>query len=407
MEKEIFTLKGSNSANWGFLMFATVGGLLAYWLDHTFLTFLAPVLYILAGSFVSFAIFTPLFWQKIKTTLSADKMVINRGLLFRKPQTISWHDLRRTQITYLENKNKITKNIDEIDLENTKDISIEAITFVLAKGNAPTFSSYEFDEIPFKEFLKEFQRVYHTYLGKPLMPPPSEKTIPKNQANNTENQADKAEQNDNHIDSAIQKCNIYLQEDQQLVKELKEAMNEAYSSIYQLHTLYIGREGDEMRLQKNDVVFSHQIDEENYHFYLKNNYKLHTEEAEIQTVEKLITTSLHNIGIVAARIKVYEEILTELEQTKAKYLQRLKVQAIANKIDNLQQRNIQKSDEVDELSFDTESIVQLELLTEKVKKADLELYAETLIQHANLIKDNQLDEIKSDNLLKYLDEKLK
>jgi hypothetical protein len=404
MQDEVFILKASDSANWGFLIFGIIGAGLAYGLDHTFLDFLSPLLYMLAGGFATFSIASPVFWQKKRTLLFEDKMLIYKGLLFNNPKKIVWNELRAPKITFLEGKGKITKDLTEIDIEDNKEIKIEAINFVLSKGDSLTFNNYEFEDADFKEFVKQFKKLYQAYLGEPPIPQKIVQNIGENTPKDNENQAIKS---DNQIDIAIQRCENYLKEDKLLINELKEAMNEAYSSIYQLHTLHIDREGDELRLQKNDVIFSYQINEDNYHFYLKENYKPSTEEAEIQTVEKLIKTSLYNIGIVEARIKVYQEILLELGQTQAKYLQRLKLQEIANKINHLQQRNIQQSDETDELSFDTQSIVQLELLTEKVKKADLELYAETLIQHANLIKNNALDENQNNILLKHLDEKLK
>jgi hypothetical protein len=83
----------------------------------------------------------------------------------------------------------------------------------------------------------------------------------------------------------------------------------------------------------------------------------------------------------------------------------MKMQALADKISALQQRNIQNAEEKDELTFDSSMIIELEKLTEKLKKADLELYAETLIQHANLLKENDLGKTET-TLLQDLNSKI-
>lgn len=405
MENEIFRLKASDSANFGFLLFGSISMAIGYWFAHTFLSFTAPFLYMIAGSFGLAALLSPLFFQYRETILTATGLQTTQGRLSQKKQFINFKDIHKPNIVYLENGQKKTDFIEDINLEEKKNIKIEELNFIHAQGEKITFSMYSFDDALFIEFLKNFKVTYQISLG---ILPKEVTSIAKSQSQKTDNEPVKNEETDtedNQISGAIQKTASYLQEDEQLRKELLEAMNEAYSSVYEIFTLKVVREGDELRLPKPDVAFAYSKDEENYQFYLKEKYKAEVDTEEIQVGENLIATSLHNIGIVEARIKVYEEIMAQLKRTQAKYLQRTKLQTLADKIHTLQQRNIQNSEDKDELTFDSSMIIELEKLTDKLKKADLELYAETLIQHANLLKNNNLADSES-KLLQDLNEKL-
>lgn len=404
MENEIFRLKASDSVNWGFCLFGTVSVALAYALAHTFLSFLAPFLYLIAGGFGASALLSPLFFQYRETVLTSTGIQTTQGILSQKKQYMDIKDIRKVTLVYLEKGQKKTDLVEDIDLAQKPDIKLEELQFFHAKkGETVTFHAYNFENDPFKEFINQFKIAYQVSLGtlpKEMMS--IAKTAMQNEENEQTNHETEVE--GNQISPAIQKTEDYLQEDRQLLHELKDAMNEAYQSIYELHNLVIVREGDELRLHKPDVAFFYTKDESIYQFYLKDKYRAEVDAEEIQVGENLIGTSLYNIGIVEARIKVYEEIMAQLKRTQAKYLQRAKLQSLADKISLLQQRNLQNSEDKDELTFDSSMIIELAKLTDKLKTADLALYAETLIQHANLLKDN--DSNADTTLLQDLNDKI-
>lgn len=396
---EIFVLKASDSVNWGFLLFGSIAAAIGYWLTDTILSFLCAPLFLITGSFGITALLSPLFFQYRQANLYANKLEIREGRLRNRKISVNIADIKKPEVVVIENGQKNTFSLEEIDLEANTAIKIDSLSFTHIKDDRITFSAYNFDEPIFKEFVKSFKNIYQVYLGIPI-----KKT--KSQIQATEKNIPIITEEEKQINNAMHRCESYLADDNQLLTELREAMNEAYSSAYRPHKLTVVREGDELRLQKKDVIFSYQTDEDNYCFYLKDDHQSLAGADEIAMAEKLIQTSQHNIEIAEARVKVYQGILAQLQQTKAKYLQRMKIQAIADKLSTLQQRNLQNADEKDELSFDSETIVQLEMLTEKVKKADLEHYAETLIQHAILLKNNLLEE-NDNSLLQDLNEKLK
>ena len=405
MQDELYTLKASDSVNWGFTLFGGISVTLGYWLAHGSSPTIGILFYLLAGVFGLSATLSPLFFQYRTTVLTSERLEVSQGTLSKKNISISIKDIKKINVVYIENGQKKAEFLEDLDFSKVKNIKIDEINFT-CKGEKFSFHGYNYDNEPFNEFVETLKKQHQRAIGttnkakQPKLPKAQEEELVKEEILEGGERDEEGEQ----ISGTIQKTRNYLNEDLHLRQELLEAMNEAYYSVYLSNILKVVREGDHWRLKKEDVAFYYTKDEINYQFYLKGNYK--AEAGEIEIAEKLIATSLHNVGIVEARIKVYEEIMMQLQKTQAKYLQRAKLQSLANKISNLQQRNIQNSEDKDELAFDSSLIVDLDKLTEKLKKADLEHYAETLIQHANLLKNNDINEQET-ILLKDLNNKIK
>jgi hypothetical protein len=299
MENEDFKLKASDSANYGFLLFGVVSIALGYWSAHTFLAFATPFFYVIAGAFGLSALISPLFLQYRETLLTAETLEITQGNLLKKKRTISIKEIQTPNVIYIENGQKKSDFLENLDLESNNTIKIDEFHFML-QGEKISFHAYSFEDWDYQEFIKKFKATYLSKLGKTTQNQPIKtENMDFAQKETTLDGAfvpDK-DREDNQISNAIQKTVDYITEDNRLRSELLEAMNEAYLSIYEIFTLRVAREGDELRLQKDDVAFYYSKDEENYKFYLKRKYKTEVEAEEIQVGLKSMRKSFPNSSV--------------------------------------------------------------------------------------------------------------
>jgi len=381
--EKLFVLKASDDVNWGMGIFALVslGGVFLFrnW-EWAFFEIIAQFL---TAIFAATAIISPLFLQYREIALYHDKIQITKGLLSKKIETIALSQILNPKIIKsVKNSDvKVHHLADAGGVENWDMDNLE-FSFDTQSSQTVTLKSFNFKDHHLREFLKCFRQTYYVLASEASSPPPS---TPMEKPNNqTEAKIDETE---NNILQGIRQCEHYISEDEKLSQEFYQAMYEAYTSVYQTHTLQVDRAGDELRLQKPDVLQYFSIGNYQYHYFLKDQYLPNASREEKEVAENLITTSQKNIDTIKKRIEAYLTVKKQLEEQREKYLQRLKIQQLANRINTLQEKNLAQSSFDDQLSFDAEKVIQLSALTEQLHQSDLRHLSETLKQLAILSHD--------------------
>jgi hypothetical protein len=382
-QEKLFVLKASDDVNLGMGIFALVslGGVFLFrsW-EWAFFEIIAQFL---TATFAATAIISPLFLQYREIVLYRDKIQITKGLVSKKVETIPLNQILNPKITKsVKNSGAKVHNLADVGGIENWDMENLEFSFDTQSSQTITLKAFNFKHHYLREFLKYFRQTYYGLL--PQAPTSSQPTSLEKPINQAETNIDETE---NNILQGIRQCEHYISEDEKLSREFYQAMYEAYISAYQTHTLQVDREGDELRLQKQDVLQYFSVGNYTYHYFLKDSYLPNATQEEKEVAENLIATSQKNIDTIKKRIEAYLSVKKQLEEQKEKYLQRLKIQQLANRISTLQEKNLAQSSLDDQLSFDAEKVIQLSALTEQLHQSDLRHLSETLRQLAILSHD--------------------
>lgn len=385
-QEKLFVLKASDDVNLGMGIFALVslGGVFLFraW-EWAFFEIIAQFL---TAIFTAIAIISPLFLQYREIVLYRDKIQITKGLVSKKVETIALSQILNPKIIKSVKNNGTevhnladAEGIEQWDIDNNLEFSFDT-----QNSQTITLKAFNFKHHYLREFLKYFRQ---TYYG--LLPESSISSQPTTLGKSAHQTATNIDETENNILQGIRQCEHYISEDEKLSQEFYQAMYEAYTSVYQTHTLQVDREGDELRLQKQDVLQYFNVENDKYHYFLKDSYLPSATQEEKEVAENLIATSQKNIDTIKKRIEAYLSVKKQLEEQKEKYLQRLKIQQLADRINTLQEKNLAQSSLDDQLSFDAEKVIQLSALTEQLHRSDLRHLSETLKQLAILSHDKK------------------
>ncbi|SFF58869.1 YdbT family protein [Thermoflexibacter ruber] len=383
-QEKLFVLKASDDVNLGMGIFALVslGGVFLFrsW-EWAFFEIIAQFL---TAIFTATAIISPLFLQYREIALYRDKIQITKGLVSKKVETIPLKQIRNPKITKsVKNSGTEVHNLaDAGGIENWNIDNNLEFSFNTEHSQTITLKAYNFKHDYLRDFLKYFRQTYYGLVSETSTS--SQPTPLENPINQPEAKIDETE---NDILQGIRQCEYYISEDEKLSQEFYQAMYEAYISVYQTYTLQVDREGDELRLQKQDVLQYFSVGNYRYHYFLKDDYLANATQEEKEVADNLIATSQKNIDAIKKRIEAYLAVKKQLQEQKEKYLQRLKIQQLANRINTLQEKNLAQSSLDDQLSFDAEKVIQLSALTEQLHQSDLRHLSETLKQLAILSHD--------------------
>ncbi|GAB4120429.1 MAG: hypothetical protein OHK0057_10470 [Thermoflexibacter sp.] len=382
-QEKLFILKASDDVNLGMGIFALVslGGVFLFrsW-EWAFFEIIAQFL---TAVFTATAIISPLFLQYREIALYRDKIQITKGLVSKKVETIPLKQILNPKITKSV-KNSGTKVHNLADVEGIENWDMENLEFSFDTQSSQTITlkAFNFKHHYLRDFLKNFRQTYYGLTSETSIS--SQPTSLEKHLNQPEVKIDETE---NDILQGIRQCEYYISEDEKLSQEFYQAMYEAYISVYQTHTLQVDREGDELRLQKQDVLQYFSMGNYKYHYFLKKDYLVNATQEEKEVADNLIATSQKNIDAIKKRIEAYSTVKKQLQEQQEKYLQRLKIQQLANRINTLQEKNLAQSSLDDQLSFDAEKVIQLSALTEQLHQSDLRHLSETLKQLALLSHD--------------------
>lgn len=343
--QETHNLQGSNGVYWGLVMFAGVTGFLGWWIDTPILE---GIFYGITALLGGGAAFDKTFYQKHEVDILPEGLHIRRGLV-QRTENILLNEIEKVELVG-ENE-VLLGNFKDYDLENNN-LKIKKLRLILAKKSKNLsadrkleFDSYDYEDIDFLAFVKFFQLWY-----KNITITEEEKLL-----------------------SATQKSEKLLKNDKQLAAELVEAMQETYRSVYQTHIIYTEQENKEFvkeQLKNLAVLYSYTPDEKTYYYFLQDDFLPEIDETEKQTAQTLIDASLTNLAIVQNRIQAYRQVQEKLEKTVKKAIRQNKLQNVATKLGNLQERNMQHLNTTQNLDFEADVFEQLNELLQQIQKTE-------------------------------------
>lgn len=194
----------------------------------------------------------------------------------------------------------------------------------------------------------------------------------------------------------------YLEKDRKLWSDLQTSLYEACKSIYKAHeTLYSKTQVEEF--DKDKSVIYHSIKQGNVLVYFKKDHFLpEIKPADASMASDLVLTAKENLEVVNSRINSHDALLNKLDRLSIQIRSREKLQQVAEKIDNLQQRNL-KSQTRPDMKMEAEVIEQFELLTENISHT--QTLEKSILLKENLIAFREMEE-GEEMLLKELNQKL-
>lgn len=224
-------------------------------------------------------------------------------------------------------------------------------------GQKYEIKSAYFPEGEFGEFLDFLSAAYHT---KPILP--SQQQISKKVGIEVNIGNDKVEQ--------VMYANIKrLQEDLQLKKAFEQNMIEAYKSMYRI------RDGfDISKMVDINILYEFKNIDYSTSYVLEKDYLPELDEEGIEFGQNLIDTVRENLLLIEQRIAFYKKIDKELEKIKLQQQSRKKLQAIAQNLKDLQEKNtnkiIDESFSGSDIDMETRILSELEYLSQKVHNLD-------------------------------------
>lgn len=356
------SLLAANDVYWGLGIFAGILAACGYFFESGVLS---KLFYGATAVLVGASMLDILFYQKRVTRFWDSQIEIIRGLVGRKEQ-ISFDDIKTVEL--LGNNSSNLGQLKTFDIEKDNKLVKKLRLMVKPKSNSGKiigekeieFNAYDYKDLQFLYFIKFFQQKHLEYFS-----------------THTEK-----------IQFSAQECDTLLQQDKKLIKDLTEAMQEAYKSVYETHIMYAQPEEKEfVREQMRDlaVIYSYTPDNKTYYYFVKDDYLPLAEAEDISTAHNLIETSQKNITLVENRIIAYKKVQEKLAKVLEQQLKKDNLKNLATKINNLQQNNIIKNSNQDDIHFDAEVFEQYNKMLLQIQQAETAEEAEFLKQYISEI----------------------
>ncbi len=239
--------------------------------------------------------------------------------------------------------------INGVSINDVEDVDLPIEVFVQTDHQELTLSGEDFEVEAYIGFLNKLQEVYAD-----LFKSPEEKIV-----------------------EIEEKCKQALVKDQELKKSLLKNLKDIFSSIYRVYSLSNGQSLSEVR---EDVVFSSLTKHGYYVYFVRDRYKDVGPE-NIEVAKNLIETSQANLDIVEARILSYHNVKDHLVKVKAEYKKKQELLKAAQKLEKLQNQNMENSASVDTGmaidGMDAKILSQLSDLTDSIR--DVETLDKSLV----------------------------
>jgi hypothetical protein len=155
-----------------------------------------------------------------------------------------------------------------------------------------------------------------------------------------------------------------LQEDLRLRQAIEDSMEEAYRALYRV------RDGFDLeKMVGQTVVYQFKRDTGELAYILQDDYLPELDEETREIGQNLIEAAQKNLALLSTRIDYYQKIDRELDRLRTREANRRKLQGVAEKLRDLQEKNTNKSLEqslASELVPEQQVLEQLEELSQRV-----------------------------------------
>jgi hypothetical protein len=322
------------------------------------------------------------FWRgQLKSILLTSDYLEFRIGLEERTQRVYLSEIKRVALIEKEHRSyqrpqpKQEATTVLIEENQVKDYDPETKCIIsTSNGKKYEIKSAYFPEGEFGEFLEKLQSAYH---GRTVIPknPNFSPHIDIVQTNATD-----------RIEQVIYSNIKRLQEDLILKKEFEKNMIEAYKSIYRVRDAF-----DISKIANIKTIYEFKNIDYSTSFILENDYLPELDEEGIEFGINLIDTAKENLALVEKRIAFYKKIDKELEKIKLQQQSHKKLQAVAQNLKDLQEKNtskiIEQSFTGNSIDLETRILNELEDLSQKVHNIDDLDNAILLKEHISLFKD--------------------
>ncbi len=344
-----YTLKASNEVYWGLAIIGAGLGLLGYFFESQFVK---NVFYGLTTLIGGASVIDMVFYQKKHTHFIANNIEILRGIIKRK-EVIPINTIKKFDL-FGDNSHHLGE-IKTFDFAENTNI-IKKLKLTLQDYREIEFNSYDYNKNAFLDFIRKIQQKHIEI---------------------SSTQTEK-------LQLSATQCDNLLRQDKQLVMDLTEAMQDAYKSVYETHVMCVQDEEKEFareQIKNLEAVYFYSYDNKIYYYFLKYNYLPSSEAEDVVMAHNLIETSLKNLVLVENRIQAYKQVQLKMAKIIEKQLHRTKLQNVADKLNNLQQKNISNNENQDEIHFDAEVFEQYSNMINQIQQVETAEQAEFLKQY--------------------------
>ncbi|TAH18278.1 MAG: hypothetical protein EAZ08_11865 [Cytophagales bacterium] len=339
-----------------------IGGFILAWMGIWFGGFFFKLAFIVSA----LALLLPLaveFWRgQLKSILlTADYLEFRVGLEGRK-QRIYLSEIKRVALIEKEPSYRATQKnesttvlIEEKKQRKIYDSEAKCVISTVSGKKYEIKSAY-FPEGEFEEFL-DYLTAAH-----------SGKNSLNSSTANSSLGLEKAK-DDDKVEQVMHTNIKRLHEDLQLKKAFEQNMIEAYKSIYRI------RDGfDIAKMVDINIIYEFKNIDYSTSYILEKDYLPELDEEGVEFGQNLIDAVRENLILIEQRIAFYKKIDKELEKIKIQQQSRRKLQAVAQNLKNLQEKNtnkiIEESFSGNELDMETRILSELEYLSQKVHNLD-------------------------------------
>jgi hypothetical protein len=173
-----------------------------------------------------------------------------------------------------------------------------------------------------------------------------------------------------------------LQEDLRLTGAIEDSMVEAYRALYVVRDSF-----DIERITGHKTIYEFKQDGGKKGYILANDFLPELDEETKEIGQNLIEAAQKNLDLLKTRIEYYQKIDAELGRLRTREANRRKLQGVAEKLRDLQEKNTNKSIEqslANEFGTEQRSLQELEELSQRVADLnDLE-QSQTLKEYISL-----------------------
>ncbi|MEM6297238.1 MAG: hypothetical protein AAF740_00960 [Bacteroidota bacterium] len=356
-------------------------------------------------AFISVSILVPLgkeyLYQQLKSLrLTTDFLELRRGRRGRKVQRIHFRDVRKIELIEKQTgKNRKNREVRRTIFDRQPDQRIfhpEAKCLItLGSGNVVEVEASYFEEGDFELFLNKFEETYTKAVGSA---PSQARFKPRFQLQDGKTKSKEQKETPNtktarRYQQLIDKNRDYLKHDLALKSQLEQDIIEAYKSVYKTS------DGIEVNREPNrKIIYEFKNPDNSSSYILEDNFLANFDAETRATARNLIQAYHKNLRLVETRIAYFKKIEARLQSFMFQEKTRHKLQKLAGRLHNIQEKNTERSSEhpsimeEDDIDLENRILAELEDLSDEVNELqDLEK-AIVLNEHISLFNDRE-DEV--------------
>ncbi len=340
-------LRANNDVYYGLAIFAAFFGLFGYIIDTPSIE---KALFAITGLITAGGLIDMIGFQKRKVELLQNELHIYKGWFNRH---LVVDVLATEQIRCIDEEDKEYSFLEGTDFSEKK---IKKIIFKISPEKSVELNQYDYNSERFNRFAVTLQKKI-----KDLRATEQEK-----------------------LSFSLENCDKLIAQDKLLVKQLTENLQQTYTSVYVQHKILVEPEEKERikeQLKTENIVYYYTNDYKTYYYFEQNDFLPDTDEADQATAQALIETALQNIQIANQRIQAYRQLQEKMLRVIEQYQHREQLKQVANNLSLLQEKNIEKHQQVDAIDYDATVFGELQHLMNALQQADTADQAEILRQY--------------------------